>query len=39
MSLITIEQYHELAEDYPELAKLIHIHDDAEDFIDDTSGD
>jgi hypothetical protein len=42
MSLITIEQYHELAEDYPELAQCIHIHDfkDAEeDFIGDTSAD
>jgi hypothetical protein len=43
MSLISIEQYHELAEDYPELAQLIHIHDDhkdaEEDFIGYTSGD
>lgn len=39
MTLITIEQFEELAEDYPELAQLIHIHDDAESFIDDTSGD
>jgi len=43
MSLITIEQYHELAEDYPELAQFIHIHDDfkdaEEDFIGYTSGD
>jgi len=42
MSLITIEQYHELAEDYPELAQCIHIHDfkDAEeDFIGYTDGD
>jgi hypothetical protein len=44
MSLISIEQYHELAEDYPELAQLIHIHDDykdapTEDFIGYTSGD
>jgi len=43
MSLITIEQYNELAEDYPELAQLIHIHTDhmdaAEDFIGNTSGD
>jgi hypothetical protein len=43
MSLISIDQYYELAEDYPELAQLIHIHDDttdaAEDFIGYTSGD
>jgi hypothetical protein len=39
MSLISIEQYHELAEDYPELAQCIHIHDDEEDLIADTSGD
>jgi hypothetical protein len=39
MSLITIDQYHELAEDYPELAQLIHIHDDKEELIADTSGD
>ena len=39
MSLITIEQYHELAEDYPELAQCIHIHDDAEEPIADTIGD
>jgi hypothetical protein len=39
MSLITSEQYYELAEDYPELAQLIHIHDSEEEFIDYTSGD
>jgi len=42
MSLISIDQYYELAEDYPELAQLIHIHEDtmdAEDFIGYTSGD
>lgn len=39
MSLITIEQFYEFEEDYPELAQLIHINNDAESFIDDTSGD
>jgi len=39
MSLITSEQFDELAEDYPELAQLIHIHDVKEDCIDDTSRD
>jgi hypothetical protein len=39
MTLISIEQFAELAEDYPELAQLIHIHDDAEELIDDTSRD
>jgi len=38
MSLISIEQFEELSEDYPELAQLIHIHD-TEDCIDDTSRD
>ena len=39
MSLITIDQFTELAEDYPELAQLIHIHDDTEEPIADTTGD
>jgi len=43
MSLISIDQYYELAEDYPELAQCIHIHehfkDAEEDFIGDTSAD
>jgi len=39
MSLITIEQFYELAEDYPELAQCYHIHDDTEELIDYTSGD
>jgi hypothetical protein len=39
MSLITIEQFEELAEDYPELAQLIHIHDDLEEPIAYTSAD
>ncbi len=38
MSLITIEQFEELAEDYPELAQLIHI-DDLEEPIAYTSTD
>ena len=42
MTLITIEQFEELAEDYPELAQLIHIHDNnsvAEELIDYSARD
>jgi hypothetical protein len=39
MTLISIEQFNELAEDYPELAQLIHIHDDTEEPIADTCAD
>lgn len=39
MTLITIEQFYELEEDYPELAQFYHIHTDEDSFIDDTSGD
>ena len=42
MSLITIDQFYELQDDYPELAQFIHIHeptDVAEQPIDYTSGD
>jgi hypothetical protein len=39
MTLISIEQFNELAEDYPELAQLIHIHDDTEEPIADTCTD
>jgi len=43
MTLISVDQYYELAEDYPELAQCIHIHesskDAAEDCIDYTGRD
>lgn len=43
MSLITIEEFEQLKEDYPELAQLItftsHYKDAEEELIADTSGD